>query len=308
MRDAARRAGGLAAAIAVVVAVVVACNGPRPPAEPASTGFRGGVLTGMRLVVAGQSGRSTFKVPDEANGDSQLDLVVDVQDADCDDEDDARRCVAPEDAVLQFTVSATMDLRRVVRVDGGRSASLLQEGAERRQHELKLGLPDLSDGRHCLLVAMVEDPAPLVREQFADHSVARAYTVNVGTSRTDHCRAEPVRESVVAPTVPGGEFCTVSVVGPSKAGLEIRRQVNAGTDLFASLSTCGDSSSGAYVRDGVLQTDGPFAPFTLDAGGEQQELRIVPVPQLESGSLSLVSIQQAAAELHATISQPVVVE
>lgn len=304
------RRAGLMVGLCVIVAIS-SCSGPR---ESLPSGYRGSVLTGVKLRLNGAlaDGAPVFHISPKIVPDATLETILELGEAACDVTAPALKCPARDGAVVEFTLTATLNIGKVIEVDGEPSKTIKQNSRQNRSQKFSLGLPALEPGVHCLAVALSEDAQSVVRAQLPDHSVFAAWQINVGSSSYNHCMSEEVGAVDTSSSVGGLSDCSLSILSVAASGVELRRQVVAMQPLFAAVSTCGSPTTALLIRDGRPQlADSLFPPFTVTPVSEDDgELQVVKLGPLPPGAWRLATISSPKATGSGPdtgISEPVIV-
>lgn len=220
-------------------------------------------------------------------------------------------CPDQSSARILFRISALLDHRELVKVEGSAAELFAIGAAEPTIARLGVTLPRLSEGRHCLLVSVSEAPAVAVREQLPDHAVATMFQVISGTAKTDHCfggkRRRVELQALASEIRPD---CSLPMLSPAPDELLIRREVQVGDKLWAVAGRCAARATVVLAKDGVLQAAGSsFAPIFVPKTSPASVK--IPLPEFPKGDWQLIAIQDAPTWrdwAKAAASEPVVVK
>lgn len=316
-------------AIALFVLLSVGCSptpslpSPTPNSTATSplgapTGFRGGVLTGVTLEIPGARIPNDWTRAIQAEGFSigegaTVRFTSKLLDATCENFPASLPCPNPTDAVLSFHVSALLDFEQVVPVldefSGAQmEASVNHAGTGRMDTVVPLDLPPLLLGRHCLLIAALEDDATIIEGQFPDHSNVAIFLLQVGDDGPNFCQPQSVASRVSDLAVDGA----VSPCGypflTSNPSEYTDDQVTEGS-LWAVLPACGEVNSVVFSVDGILQpADSPLGPRVFPVGGGNGAVIPITPPEPSIMRAITVSISPDRDVPHAGYSRPVRVQ
>src|SRR5687767_4872930 len=176
-----RRLGLLAVTFALLVAGVVAVvmqrsvdGRPLGTTQPIATG------TGVRLDPSPQAARS-FDVPPGKSRSGHVAVMT---------RPGAEHMAQSR---VRFRVVLTLDLREVVPLAGRPFKEITVSAASESRTEFPFELPPLEEGRHCLVVTMLE---PIDRDGL-DHSMATLISLRVGEG-PQRCTAAQAAQAEIA--------------------------------------------------------------------------------------------------------------
>lgn len=166
-------------------------------------------------------------------------------------------CTRAETAKLRFFVSALLDYEGPVSVEGSRHAEFVRVGAARQRNVFALGVQPLSAGRHCIVVALMENPREVLTFGFPINGGVWAFVVEVGASKIDHCRIPPGPPKSASRLGPGS--------GPAcRRGIPLKPVGSEKNPTFeARIGVCTNFAVVVFLRDGVLQGVKDLPPLTL---------------------------------------------
>jgi len=215
-------------------------------------------------------------------------------------------CPPVERALLRLHVSALLDLREHVPVDSKRRITLTRRGEGHRSSRVTLGIPRLDPGRHCLLVAAIQDAQDAATGRFRQYRSAAAFVLTVKGSTVNHCRAPPLASARERTRLPSPLGCGEGVLTARSDKLTLNRTVSEGTPLWAYAPACPNSATAVFaMNETLLGSDSVLAPFALPRAGAGDLL--VRLPALRSGSYIEIIIQDAGSRLSAVIGEAVAI-
>lgn len=277
----------------------------RPSAERLGLGFRGRVLLGFHVEVEGAPAGSTFVV---ANPEPVTSLLVEsvLEGPSCTEEQRSmgQLCPPVKRALLRLHVSALLDFREQVPVDSKPRTTLTRRGEGHRSSRISLGIPRLDPGRHCLLVAAIQDAKDAADGRFRQYRSAAAFVLTVKGSAVDHCRARPLAASRDRTQLPTPLGCGEGVLTARADKLTLNRKVSEGTPLWAYAPMCPTPATAVFaMNETLLGSNSVLAPFALPRAPAGDLL--VRLPALRSGSYNEIIIQDAGSRLSAVIGEAV---
>jgi hypothetical protein len=302
----------LAIGAAVLLSLVVAQD-KMQPIEP-STGFPGGIQIGIKPVFEGRlssaDGRIELPYGNLNTAFVEVTTVL-LDDADCAYRPGLDPCLSAQDARVDFSLSAMLDFREVLSVNGAGTVSFRIQGNEPIVQQLPLEIPTLSPGRHCVVIAIAEDAATVVATGSPDHTTVVGLQVEVPGGTDNHCVHPPtINDQVASPSrnIPGSS-CAFPVLGPDRDGLTIQRELEEDQFMYAALPLCSERTTGFFIHNELLVTEGRYSPVALTA--QRRELgqqRIRQIGVLPSGSwrLGVFADQSGGQDTSAYVSMPVV--
>ncbi len=285
--------------------------------EPASTrepltGYRGGVLLGTQLLVDGQPSddRLVFTLDGGVSHAAKVVITAKLERRSCAGLPEGLPCPLRQEARVGMRVSALLNLRHRLPIGGSAVQDLVISGRRTQERTFDLALPPLVPGRHCILIATIEQAQQVVKGQLPSHTLVSPWQVRVGRSSKDHCQGAPPQNS--AASTPVGD-CTTTVLSVSPSGLEVRRSVPAEQSLYAALPSCGGSTSGLLVKNGAFSAGS--MPISTVGPSQRPRLFVSDVGLLSEGEWHLVGLRRHNKETAeqdgpyaATVSEPVVIE
>lgn len=288
--------------------LLVACE--RPSASEPPTGYRGGVLLGTQLIIDGRPSddRLVFTL-DGVLHTAKVATTAKLERRSCAGLPEELPCPVKQEARVRIRVSALLDLRRRLPIGGSAVQGLVISGKQVQKRTFDLALPTLAPGRHCVLIAMIEQAQEVVSGQLPSHTLVSPWQLRVGRSNKDHCQGEPEKTVTSAPV---GD-CSTTVLSVSSDGLEVRRSIPVGQSLHAALPSCGGRTSGLLVKNGALGT----GPTRIPAVGPSNRPRlfVADVGLLGEGEWHLVALMrhtketaEQAGPYTAAVSEPVLIE
>jgi len=315
-------------AIALLVLLSLGCSPTSsvPSSTPSSTGasplgvptgFRGGVLTGVTLEIPGARIPNDWTRAIQAEGPSigegaMVRFTSKLLDATCENFPASLPCPAPEEAVLGYRISVLLDLNESVPAPGPMGTrngySFTHAGASRMETVVPLDLPPLPRGRHCLLVAALEDDMTIIEGQFPDHSNIAMFWLQVGEENVDFCHAQMVA-SPVLDLAPQGPVASCAYPFLTTEPGDYTKDSVSGRGLWAVLAECEDTTSVVVAVDGILQSAAqPLGPRLLPAGEGNGVAYAIDAPNQSTIRALTVSTSSVNDAAHTGYSRPVRVQ
>jgi hypothetical protein len=297
------------AVMLVAAAVLVACSSGEvnvaPEAAADSTGFRGGVRTGIGMSLAGVPAEGYGRIAVTTAGpiDGTAVWTVAVLEPTCDQFPANLSCPSPEETRLLFRASAVLDFRTPVEIDGATVAPVRHNGPGESTVKLPIHLPSLGKGRHCVLLALLEDEATVVDGQFPDHGSVALFVIDNNGDEPNHCNPR-VGELPGTAFVP--ESGSMGRCGPPTLSGVPSDTPDAEGTVSATISLCGDSTTISFAHNGqLLGSDTPYPPF-LTTGYTDQTVGLVGMlPDLPSGWWRVISVSvNPTGPSNALVSRP----
>jgi hypothetical protein len=152
------------------------------------SGFRGVVQTETTLTVDNVlAGLAPITVAAGQSLRAEVEFVSQVVDRTCDepDLDPPRPCPPLGENVLRYRATALLDLEMFLEASPG----IINNPTTPRRSSaaLTVDLPPLAEGRHCLVIAFLEDNDELIAGRFPDHSPVVYAEILAGDPTTDNC-------------------------------------------------------------------------------------------------------------------------
>lgn len=190
-------------------------------------------------------------------------------------------------------VSALLDFRQPLKLDGRTKRTAVIESGERRQWEWELDPVTLAEGRHCVLVTAIEDGNAVINKQLPSHSGAGFYELQVGTG-PDYCKGQarsplPVDGSLFQ--VYAG--CSFPVLSPKPDSISVRRSMRRGEDLWLITPRCQKEVKIAIILDGTVQGVEDQVPSISAPVDPQTGGWVFPLPRLDTGVWTCVAVQRS---------------
>ncbi len=302
---------GLALATVVLAA---ACSNSGPRATPSdtssiSTGFRGGVRTGVGLSLAGVRARGRGQITLNNSGplDGKMTLVVVPLEPTCDRFPSNLPCPKPEEMTLVFRASGLLDFRTPIDIGDAGVATVRHSGPDESTTVLPVRLPKLEEGRHCVLVALLEDEATVVEGQFPDHGNVALFIVHNHGDQPDHCNP-PHGELPGTRFIPEGR--SMGRCGPPNLTTADPDATGTPSGVLVTISLCGPGQITVFTRDGRLQGEGSTHPPFLTDGYPDQVVGFVgTLPRLPAGWWRVISASVGTTEPGSVLySRPILSE
>ncbi len=252
------------------------------------TGFRGGVRTGIGLSVGGVPARGNGQISLSAHGPIQgvSRWSVLPLDPTCGRFPEGLACPQPSEAKLLFHVSGLLDFAAPIEMDGAATATVSHQGQAESVVEIPVAIPPLETGRHCILLALLEDEQTVVEGQFPDHGNVALFVIDNGQTEPNHCTAPgawPPESWLVRAGGPMGRCGPPTLSG--------RRASAQAGELSVAISLCGPATVAVLARDGeLLGADAPYPPFLVEAATEQTVGLVAPLPNLPTGWWRAISV------------------
>ncbi len=313
MRPVLTRRIAIAALVVSAAVVMIAAAGGRAPQTTPGTGFPGGIQTGIKPVLDGHlsDADGLIRVRDGLTENAVIEVITILL-----ENDDCRRgrpglrpCLRADQAHVDFTISALLDFRVGIPLDGERTKRFRHHGPDPVTRQVRLGIPPLAPGRHCLMIAVAEDASAVVANQSPDHTTVLALPVSVGGGSDNYCDdVELVDDQVARPKRHvAGNRCAFPVLGPDADGLTLKRQLDSGEKVYAAIPLCGERTTAVFMHNEVLVADGPFALSSPASGRAERRIRIRELGVLPTGSwrLALFADYPTDGRAASAVSMPV---
>lgn len=292
-------------ALALLSVGVAACGeGGEVPHDVPVTGYRGGVVIGQRLLLNGQSTGDEGRFLISASPrEGVVEIDIRLQEPDCSAAPAELDCPPRSQARLGFRVSALLDLRQHISLEGQPDFTHTATDGTR---QFPLVLPELEPGRHCLLLFTLEDAAVVVAGQFADHSAAAFYEISIAGDHTNHCRIE---ERIAGEeTAHSGGDCRFPLLSAGPSGLEVKRSLSLRQPLYPTIPHCGGRTTAIFLHDDSAADPLNEAVTLTVPDGSGGGRSVLPARHLPRGSWRMAVVQdQGASRGTAVLLSPPVV-
>ena len=293
-----RRYLALAFVVALIIGALLLVR--REKSVQHAFGYSGGVLLGTHLAVDGV--RPNNERFDLSTGEEPAELTIDLRlsKGECDFPASDLPCGSAE-SKIRLRLSSLLDFRDDVRFGSGRAATFQTSGLS-GSRRFSLKLPELSTGRHCLLVSVLEDPSDVIATPSTQHGSVTVFELVVANPVPDYCFTQStssVGEQLDLATPLGCE----PVLSVREDEPFLRRVVKSGTPVWAFIPKCSDKTVFALTRNGFILEDSPDRASMVAEGIKEPGMKIE-LSQLKPAIWNLVIAYETPQRIVASFSQP----
>ena len=212
----------------------------------------------------------------------------------------------PDGAVVERTqvmldVTAVLDLRQTVLLNDQEAVAVrVDDTGSPSRTDLAFKLPPLEAGRHCLVVAMLEQGSPVG----IGYRSVYAVPVVAGDGGPDHCRTGRELSGVKVDGVEEAAGCEFPSLTNDPAVVRWSGRFTPGATMWATVGPCRNAGaltvSTMLYHDGRPVLDGRLAPFQAVGSGTQA----VELGALPAGAWWVTAVVSRADDVRAYESPP----
>lgn len=282
---------------------------PPEVTDETPSGFRGGVLLGLKLLVPRSPTKGIYHVNKSQLGRLKIRSAGKLGSPACNSAA-TLPCPSREEAVVMMRISALLDLRPVAMGNTGGATTnfrITAEGPE--SQDLSLHLPRVQRGRHCLIVALTEDARPVIENQLPQHRIGVLFWLQVGAETENRCplpSAHSDLRRVSSIDTEGACGAPILSIHPDRMYLD--RTVQQSKDLWAFFPNCGQTILAIFIRNGrLLGRRAALSPFATPSTATMA----LPLISLRPSWYQVLSVyrpQRPAKGISAQLSEPVLVD
>lgn len=193
----------------------------------------------------------------------------------------------------KLSVSALLDFRHPVTLEGKRRQDMLIDDGGSVEASWHLDVVALPPGRHCLLIFVSGDAKKAIETSGAYNSVSSLYELQVGQG-PDYCDgARAMPEDVHEDVFDAYHSCGYPVISASKEEPFLRRHASTDDPRWLITPRCSSQVKIAFVRDGVLQgASDKQQPISAPSYREDQKGWVFALGTLQSGAWTCAVVQR----------------